>query len=56
MQDYDILLDSSGCVVATWKNTAPRSFFDAKRLKEECQDIYLKYVNYTKQSRMFLIK
>ena len=56
MQDYDILLDNNGCVVATWKNTAPRSFFDAKRLKEECQDIYLKYVNYTKQSRMFLIK
>ena len=56
MQDYDILLDSNGCVVATWKNTAPRSFFDTKRLKQECQDIYLKYVNYTKQSRMFLIK
>jgi putative phage-type endonuclease len=56
MQDYDILLDNNGCVVATWKNTAPRSFFDAKRLKEECQDIYLKYINYTKQSRMFLIK
>ena len=56
MQDYDILLDNNGCVVATWKNTAPRSFFDAKRLKEECQDIYQKYVNYTKQSRMFLIK
>ena len=55
MQDYDILLDNNGCVVATWKNTAPRSFFDAKRLKEECQDIYLKYVNYTKQSRIFLI-
>ena len=56
MQDYDILLDNNGCVVATWKNTAPRSFFDAKRLRQECQDIYLKYVNYTKQSRTFLIK
>ena len=56
MQEYDILVDNSGCVVATWKNTAPRSFFDTKRLKQECQDIYLKYVNYTKQSRMFLIK
>ena len=56
MQDYDILLDSNGCVVATWKNTAPRSFFDAKRLKQECQDIYSKYIDYTKGSRMFLIK
>ena len=56
MQDYDILLDSNGCVVATWKNTAPRSFFDTKRLKQECQDIYSKYIDYTKGSRMFLIK
>ena len=56
MQDYDVLLNNSGCVVATWKNTTPRSFFDAKRLKEECHDIYQKYLNYTKQSRMFLIK
>jgi putative phage-type endonuclease len=56
MQDYDILLDSNGCVVATWKNTASRSFFDTKRLKQECQDIYSKYIDYTKGSRMFLIK
>jgi predicted phage-related endonuclease len=56
MEDHDILLDYNGYVVATWKNTAPRSFFDAKRLKEECQDIYLKYINYAKQARMFLIK
>ena len=56
MQDYDILLDNNGCVVATWKNTAPRSFFDTKRLKQECQDIYSKYIDYTKGSRMFLIK
>lgn len=56
MQDYDILLDNNGYVVATWKNTAPRSFFDTKRLKQECQDIYSKYIDYTKGSRMFLIK
>jgi putative phage-type endonuclease len=56
MQDYDILLDNSGCVVATWKNVTSRTLFDVKRLKQECQDIYLKYVNYTKQSRIFLIK
>jgi putative phage-type endonuclease len=42
MQDYDILLDNNGSVVATWKNTVPRSFFDTKRLKKECQDIYSK--------------
>ena len=56
MQDYDVLIDNQGNVIATWKNTAPRSFFDAKRFKEEAKELYLKYTNYTKQSRVFLIK
>ena len=56
MRDYDVLIDNQGNVIATWKNTAPRSFFDAKRFKEEAKELYLKYTNYTKQSRVFLIK
>lgn len=56
MQDYDILLDNNGCVVATWKNTAPRSLFDTKRLKQEHNDIYQQYVQEKEGSRMFLIK
>ncbi len=56
MQDYDILLDNNGCVVATWKNTAPRSSFDTKRLKQEHKDIYQQYVQEKEGSRMFLIK
>jgi hypothetical protein len=56
MRDYDVLIDNQGNVIATWKNTAPRSFFDAKRFKEEAKEMYLKYVNYAKQSRVFLIK
>ena len=56
MRDYDVLIDSQGNVIATWKNTTPRSFFDLKRFKEEAKELYLKYTNYTKQSRMFLIK
>lgn len=56
MRDYDVLVNDSGEVVASWKNTSPRAFLDLKRLKQECQDIYLKYVNYAKQSRIFLIK
>jgi putative phage-type endonuclease len=56
MRDYDVLIDVNGNIVATWKNTAPRSFFDVKRFKEEAKEMYLKYVNYSKQSRVFLIK
>jgi len=56
MQDYDVLIDENGNIVATWKNTAPRSFFDLKRFKEEAKEMYLKYASYSKQSRVFLIK
>lgn len=56
MQDYDVLIDENGNVIATWKNTAPRSLFDLKKFKEEAKELYLKYVSYTKQSRVFLIK
>jgi putative phage-type endonuclease len=56
MQDYDILVNDNGEVMASWKNISPKACLDLKRFKSECQDIYLKYVNYAKQSRIFLIK
>lgn len=56
MQDYDVLIDENGNVKATWKNTAPKSLFDLKRFKDEAKDLYLKYTNVAKQSRVFLIK
>ena len=56
MQDYDVLIDENGNVIATWKNTAPRSLFDLKKFKEEAKELYLKYASYSKQSRVFLIK
>jgi putative phage-type endonuclease len=56
MRDYDVLIDNQGNVIATWKNTAPRSFFDIKRFKDEAKDLYLKYTSFAKQSRVFLIK
>jgi len=56
MRDYDVLIDNQGKVIATWKNTAPRSFFDLKRFKDEAKDLCLKYTSVAKQSRMFLIK
>ena len=56
MRDYDVLIDSQGNVIATWKNTAPRSFFDVKKFKDEAKELYLKYISHAKQSRMFLIK
>ena len=56
MKDYDVLIDSQGNVIATWKNTAPKSFFDVKKFKDEAKELYLKYISYAKQSRIFLIK
>jgi putative phage-type endonuclease len=56
MRDYDVLIDNNGNVIATWKNSTPRSFFDLKRFKEEAKDLYLKYTSPTKQSRVFLVK
>ena len=56
MRDYDVLIDNQGNVIATWKNSTPRSFFDLKRFKEEAKDLYLKYTSPTKQSRVFLVK
>jgi putative phage-type endonuclease len=56
MRDYDVLIDNQGKVIATWKNTAPRSFFDLKRFKDEAKDLCLKYTSVAKQSRVFLIK
>ncbi len=56
MQDYEVLRDVNGNVIATWKNTAPRSFFDVKKFKDEAKELYLKYISHVKQSRMFLVK
>ncbi len=56
MRDYDVLIDNNGNVIATWKNTTPRSLFDLKRFKTEAKDLYLKYTSVAKQSRVFLIK
>jgi predicted phage-related endonuclease len=56
MRDYDVLIDVNGNVIATWKNSTPRSFFDLKRFKDEAKYLYLKYTSFAKQSRVFLIK
>jgi putative phage-type endonuclease len=56
MRDYDVLIDNQGNVIATWKNTDPKSFFDVKKFKDEAKELYLKYISHAKQSRMFLIK
>ena len=56
MRDYDVLIDNQGNVIATWKNSTPRSFFDLKRFKDDAKALYLKYTIVVKQSRVFLIK
>jgi len=56
MRDYDVLIDINGNVIATWKNTAPRSLVDQKKLKEKYNEVYLQCTVSSKQSRMFLVK
>ena len=56
MQDYDVLSDSNGRIIATWKNSSPRVALDIKRLQEENKDIYMQYAKEKEGSRMFLIK
>jgi putative phage-type endonuclease len=56
MRDYDVLIDNQGNVIATWKNTAPRSLVNVNKLKEMFKDAYEQCLNTGKQSRMFLIK
>ena len=56
MRDYDVLIDNQGNVIATWKNTAPKSIVNVNKLKEMFKDAYEQCLNTGKQSRMFLIK
>jgi putative phage-type endonuclease len=56
MRDYDVLIDNQGNVIATWKNTAPKSLVNVNKLKEMFKDAYEQCLNTGKQSRMFLIK
>jgi len=56
MRDYDVLKDNNGNVIATWKNTAPKSLVNVNKLKEMFKDVYEQCLNTGKQSRMFLVK
>jgi predicted phage-related endonuclease len=56
MRDYDVLIDNQGNVIATWKNTAPKSLIDLKTFREKYREIYEKCIKYGQQSRMFLVK
>ena len=56
MRDYDVLIDVNGNVIATWKNTTPKSLVNVNKLKEMFKDAYEQCLNTGKQSRMFLIK
>ena len=56
MRDYDVLIDVNGNVIATWKNTTPKSIVNVNKLKEMFKDAYEQCLNTGKQSRMFLIK
>lgn len=56
MRDYEVLRDVNGNVIATWKNTAPKSLVNVNKLKEMFKDTYEQCLSNAKQSRVFLVK
>lgn len=56
MKDYEILVDSYGNCLATWKNTNSRATIDLKKLEEEHHDLFIQYMKEPKTTRTFLIK
>jgi len=56
MADNEVLLNEEGDIMATWKNTVSKTRLNTKKLKEECESIYLQYTQVTQPSRILLIK
>lgn len=56
MKNADVLVDSYGNYLITWKNTVPRFAFNLKLLQKEHSDIYDKCADERLGSRVFLIK
>lgn len=56
MKDADVLTDSNGNCLATWKNTRPRISFNSKLLQKEHTEIYDKCISEVQGPRVFLIK
>ncbi|MDR0774862.1 MAG: YqaJ viral recombinase family protein [Rickettsia sp.] len=56
MRDYGVLVDHQGNVIATWKNTAPKSLVNVSKLKEMFKEAYEQCLNTGRSSRMFLVK
>jgi len=52
----DVLLDSHGDKIVTWKQTTPRTVLDTNKLKSEMPEIYKKYAATKDNVRMFLVK
>jgi predicted phage-related endonuclease len=56
MKDADVLIDTNGECLATWKNTKSRISFNSKFLQKEHAEIYDQCISEVPGSRVFLIK
>lgn len=50
------IIDQEGNLLATWKNSKSRQILDTKKLKEENEDVYKKYLTTKEANRIFLVK
>lgn len=55
-ENGDVLIDSDGSALITYKIASGRKMFDAKALEKEMPDVYQKYLKYGEPSRRFLLK
>lgn len=56
MKDHDTLIDESGQILATWKYTKPINRFNAKKLKEDNEKLWNKYLGKEDPQRRLVIR
>jgi putative phage-type endonuclease len=56
MGEYESIIDKYGYSLATWKSGKSRQVLDGKKLSEENEDMYQKYLTTKEGSRVFLVK
>ncbi|MCA1980093.1 MAG: YqaJ viral recombinase family protein [Calditerrivibrio sp.] len=56
MADNELLVDDSGRVLVTWKQSKPSESFDKEKFKEQHPDLYQKFVKINNPTRPFIVK
>ena len=55
-ENGDVLIDSDGSPLITYKLSGGRKMLDSKSLEKEMPDVYQKYLKHGEPSRRFLLK